>query len=251
MLSDGQFSSYARPNYSGLRRPNSWTSIGVFFDTRDGFGLCDPWNVAHVTSESSLLIRVNGHKSNMLQPMAEAVMNLYGVVFAVESEETLGGFDHWHRHLVLSFPGWEPFHLFRRLKLLGLRTLMPSAWYERFTYKQPQFVQALHKIESRTPEWVVWTVGDCPNTGSKLESLANEGLVDKMPIESLTELYLMPPSDIPEPSRVAQAWKMAVGGPIIPFDKNMREQITTGLDEAFGPHLAEWVPKGTGVRRRL
>ncbi len=157
----------------------------------------------------------------------------------MQADGTLMAFDEWHRRLVLSNSN-ECLPAFAGLKLTGFHTLMTSSWYDRFTEKQRRFVVSSTRVQSKTPDWTLWTVGDCPSTGEVLVSIAQEMLKHRVSFESLTELYMAPVTERPVPGRIAQLWQQVVGGPIIPFERAQCERIIERLGKEFEGHLAEW-----------
>ena len=214
----------------------------LFFSTRDGFGLSDPWNISHFASQAGLVVRSNGASFQVARSITQFAIAGYGLTLPVEANGTLGEFDTWHRRLALSPTELnESLSIFRGLNVKGVRILMPTKWYERFIDKQPRFVvELLQQVESKIPDWVIMALGECTNTDACLVSLAEELQEKRMSIESATEFYLSAKNVPPKPGRIAQMWKDTVGDPVIPFDKDKREKIVAGLDERFRNHLAEW-----------
>lgn len=213
----------------------------LFFSTPDGFGLSDPWNISHFASQAGLVIRAERSGFEMSKPIAQSAIAEYGLTLPVKASGALGSFDSWHRPFTLSPTiKKECFQSFSGLNVKGLRILMPVKWYERFIEKQPRFVVNFHQVESKTPEWVIMTVGECSNTGTSMVSLAKELEANQIPFESATEFFLSPQNVPPKPGRIAQMWKDLVGQPIIPFDKEKREELVAKLDERLKDHLAEW-----------
>ena len=249
MLSKDQFASYSRltyPGYSG----RSWLrhSLGFFFETPDGFGISDPWNLSHFSSARGLLIRAPGRHFQISQTIAYLAKEKYGLTCGVESDGTLWGFDYWHRRLVLHSRS-ECLPLFRGLKLRGLRILMPVEWYERFcSKKQPKFVVNSTQVESKTSDSVTLTVDDCPSIDPVLATMADDLRKNQVPFESITEFYVLPTDQHPTPGRIAKLWQEVIGGPIIPLNKVERQRIAAKLPVEFERHLAEW--KGSEKPKR-
>ena len=235
ILSPDHFQNYFPMGYPNLNRNPSFE---YFFDARGGFGLSDPWNISHFSSKPGLLVRIT-KPLQLSKSLVDLVSTTYGFISMMRVDGTLSTFDWWHRRLVLSNSN-ECLPAFAGLKLIGFHTLMTSSWYDRFTEKQRRFVVSLTRVQSKTPDWTLWTMGDCPNAGDALILIANEMLKNRASFESLTELYMAPVTESPAPGRIAQVWQQVVGGPIIPFEKAKREHIIARLGKEFEGHLAEW-----------
>lgn len=67
MLFETNFNLYSRPSYAGLRHEHHYwrRTFGCFFDTSEGFGLSDPWNISHFTSGVGLLIKLRAQLSQL------------------------------------------------------------------------------------------------------------------------------------------------------------------------------------------
>jgi hypothetical protein len=66
MLFETNFNLYSRPSYTGLCFYEYWRrTFGCFFDTADGFGLTDPWNISHYISGVGLLIKLRGNNTTL------------------------------------------------------------------------------------------------------------------------------------------------------------------------------------------
>lgn len=242
MFSETQPQLYLKSSYPGFSE-YSYHSYRkqLFFSTPDGFGLSDPWNISHFVSKTGLLIRALRGSFHMSEDIAELIMASYGLTLPIDSNGKLYQFDNWYRKLALTIAGGNEFlDIFRGINVKGMRTLMPAKWYERFITKQAQFVTRLHQIESKTPEWVIITFGDCKNKDSVLGSLADDFLKNRAPVESATEFYLSAENEAPKPGRIAQMWKEVLGKPIIPFDKTRRQAMVEKLNGLFERHLEEW-----------
>lgn len=247
ILSDNQFKLYSLTPYPGIKYDYysyyyHQVPFSFLFDTPNGFGLTDPWNISHFATTTGLLIRIRNDSSFRISKlMADSLMATYGIMFAVASSGRLDSFDSWHRKLALTYSGSEALPAFIGLKMRGVRTLMPINYYERFNSKQPKFVVKSYQVHSTNPNWVILTSGDCPNTDKVLLSLAEELHSNQVLVESVSEcFFLSPAKDVPMSGRIAQMWKNVIGGPIIPFNKDERERMTATLDEKFQQHLAEW-----------
>jgi molecular chaperone HtpG len=235
ILSRDHFQKYFPTEYPNLNRNPVFE---YFFGARGGFGLSDPWNISHFSSTPGLLIRIN-KPLEISKSLADLVSTTYGFISVMRADGTLMAFDVWHRRLVLSNSN-ECLPAFAGLKLTGFQTLMTNSWYYRFTEKQRKFVVSSTRVQSKTTDWTLWTVGDCPGTGEVLVSIAQEMLKNRAPFESLTELYIDPSTERPAPGHIAQLWQQVVGDPIMPFEKAKREQIIARLGKEFEGHLAEW-----------
>ena len=239
LLSARQLSTYSGPKYPVSSPHYNYRKFGAFFDTTDGFGISDPWNISHFSSAIGLLIRAPDRSFQISRSLTDLIHETYGIMFGVIADETLTEFDRWHRKLVLYDQDSECLPAFLNLKK-GLKTLMPIKWYERFISKQPKFIINLTKVQMRTDDWVIWSCGDCLNSDDVLISLAKFLQESRVPFESVTECYFSPNTETPEPGRIAQMWRQVIGEPIIPFDKVKRQRIVDSLDEKFERHLAEW-----------
>lgn len=249
MLHDDQFSIFAHSGYPGFNRYNYCSPLGQFFDTENGFGLSDPWNMSSLTVSTGLLFRVTGRHLQLSQSIADIVEPVCGFMYGIGTNGSLTDFDYWHKRLILYNDKSECLPAFKGLKTSGIRTLMPYKWYERLVAKQPKYIINSIKVCWKTNDWVIWTVGDCQSTDDTLVSIANDLQKTKEPVESVTEYYLLP-SDIPKPGRIAQIWQQVIGGPIIPYDKTERQRIMASLDEQFKGHLAEWTFKRARMVKR-
>ncbi len=238
ILSQDHFQKYFPIEYPNLRRSPSFE---YFFAARDGFGLSDPWNISHFSSTPGLLIRIN-KPLEISKSLADLVLSTYGLISVMRVDGTLLASDEWHRSLVL-INSDQCLPAFAGLKLTGFRTLMTTSWHERFTEKQRRRVVSSTRLQSKTSDWTLWTVGDYPTTDEVLVSIAQEMLKNRTPFESLTEFRIASGTQRPAPSRIAQLWQQVVGGPIIPFEKAKREQIIARLGKEFEGHLAEWGDK--------
>ncbi len=251
MVSRDRFASYTRLTYPGWHSSSSslWPPFGFFFDTLDGWGVSDPWNISHFSSKIGLLIRVSGRRLQVSQKVVDLAQEKYGLTCGVESDGNLVPFDHWHRKLIL-YSTLECLPAFRGLKLRGLRTLMPVKWYERFCSKQRKFVVKSTQVESKTSDSVTLTVGDCPGPEPVLGTLADDLRKNKISFESITEFYMLPADQHPAPGRIAKLWQEAIGGPIVPFNKGDRQRLATKLPSEFERHLQEWTSSEAPKRTR-
>lgn len=240
LLSKNQFSSYSHINYPGIINYGHPMSPSWYFDTSNGFGLSDPWNISQYASTTGLLVRIMGNNFQLSEAITKRAMQDYGYIFGMRSDGTLFTFDRWCRNLALSLSGAEPLPIFKGLSVKGFRTMMPITWYERFNKKQPQYILKLHQVEITKNNLVIFTLGNCPNDEDRLLSLAKDLEDNKVIAESMTECYLSPQEYNPEPKQVAKIWKEAIGGPIIPFDRVERQKIIERLDHKFKRHLEQW-----------
>ncbi|MGO9554352.1 MAG: ATP-binding protein [Syntrophobacteraceae bacterium] len=214
------------------------------FDSCDGFGLTDPWNISYFLPGRALLIRCSSYSLShtaLSESTIYDIINEYSIIIPVQSDDTLGSFDHWHRRLILH-SGGERLPIFKYLNVSGIRTIMSNTRYSRLVYKQPQFVVKSTSLESATAEWKLWTVGTCP-TDSQLVVLADAFKANDISFESLTEVHFSPSDERPAPGRIARMWKDAIGNPVIPHDPASRQSIIARLDTQFQRHLAQWAPK--------
>ena len=239
ILSDDLFDMYTKPNYPGFRY-NQWMSFGIYFDTVNGFGLSDPWNISNCSSQKGLLICKDG-QTRISKETASSTMLDYSVVFGNKLDGTLGSFDYWHRMLALTTTtSYEQLIAFKGMKVSGIRTLMSLKSYNRFVLKQPKYIIKSTAIEMKTAERVTWTVGKCGVAESSLSILADDMQQHSESLYSLTEIYFSPSEEILKPGRIAQCWKDIIGGPIIPFDMVDRQAIISKLDDNLKRHIEQW-----------
>ena len=118
---------------------------------------------------------------------------------------------------------------------------MTSAWYARFEQKQRKFVISSTQVEENTPAGIIWKAGVCGGDMSRISAIAKALLSRGLKFESIAELYMTTPEQLPKPGRIARFWMEALGRVIIPFDPNERKQIAANLDGSFQSHLAEWL----------
>jgi hypothetical protein len=239
LVSGNNLLLYSRTKYPGVRYYEPY--YGFLFDTPYGFGLCDPWNISCFAFKTGLLFRINGSDLKLSQLMTDLVMKTYGFVFGVSTSGHLYAHDSWNRNLALTCTGsLEGLKIFKGIKVRGLRTIMPIDLYKRFIKQHPKFVVRQHNVESKLPEWVTVTFGECPSTGSMLIELANDLKSNHISIENATECFLTDMNDSPKPGRIAQMWKDVIGGPIIPFDEAERQRIVSKLSDQYKDHIEEW-----------
>ncbi len=247
LLTNDQFSSYAHIAYPGLIGQDYY--FGCFFDSADGFGLSDPWNISHYSSLPGLLIRAMSNNFKMSQSAIDMAMSSYGAIYNVASDGNLTSFDTWIRRLVLH-DTTECLSAFKGLKIRGLRILMPSNWHRRFLEKQRRFVIDQTSVQWNKDNWVIWTVGDCPANDNVLRSLAKDFKENRVQIESVTECYFLPVSEHPKPGRIAHLWQDVIGGPVIPFDYEERQRILAKLNKQFEHHVTEWTGSESAKKKR-
>jgi len=237
LLTNDQFFSYGRIRYPGLLTQDYY--LGCFFDTEDGFGLSDPWNISQYSSLPGLLIRASAGNFKMSEPIVAMAHSTFGAIYNVISDGTLTSFDTWIRRFVL-YDKAESLSAFRGLNIRGLRILMPRKWHNRFSEKQRQFILDRTKIAWEQDEWVALTLGSCPNDDTALRSIASDLTENRFQVESIAECYFMPLTQHPEPGRIAKLWQDVIGSPVIPFGQKEREIILAKLNNQFEHHIAEW-----------
>ncbi len=240
-------SSPYRIVYPGMSHYGSLLSW--FFDTPNGFGLIDPWNISHFTSAPGLIIRAAAGNLKMPPSAVGIDTSIYGSMYNSPSDGNLTNFDTWIRRLVL-YDRDECFSAFKGLKIRGLRILTPKNWYKRFVKKQRRFVVDLSTVRLEKNDWVIWTVGDCPEKDNLLVSLASDSQANNTSFECVAECYFSPFSENIKPGRIAQLWRDAIGSPVIPFDKNERQQIIAKLNKQFNRHVVEWTNSETTKKKR-
>lgn len=250
LLTDTESSSFERIKYPGKQNYHYGNNPNLFFDTPDGFGLSDPYYVSQHNSLPGLIIRLRNLSLKISKSTRNIVMKNYDYIMGMQTGDTLGEFDNWYKSLTISEYAGTPLPIFRGITVNGFRLLMSRTWYDRFTYKQPQYILSHHKIEFEDSNIVVFTIGNCLGDGEKLLSLANDLVDNKIEIDSLTESYISSTTVQPEPCRIAQIWQEAIGGPIIPFDKEKRQKIIDKLDDKFKRHIEQWSSKVEIKRRR-
>lgn len=239
MLSGDFFDAYTKPNYPGFNFYYYWITFGIYFDTENGFGLTDPWNISCFNAQKGLLI-CNDGKINVSEDSAFSTMHAYSIVLPTKLDGTLRAFDQWHRMLALTTTHNEQLPPFKGLKISGLRTLMPIKSYERFIDKQPKFIVKSITVEMKTSDKVIWTIGKCEEAENSLNKLADDMQKDNQSLYSLTEIFFSPSEENSVPGRIAKCWKDIIGGPIIPFDMDKRHAIISKLDDSFKSHIEHW-----------
>jgi molecular chaperone HtpG len=241
MLNDNLWNSYVKPEYPGCY---DLPPIGYIFDSQDGFGFCDPWNISHFSSSKCLIIRWDGKSPVLPQSLVDYALNTYEVMFASGTDSTWGKFDRWHRRLLLYYTK-ERLSIFKNLRLRGLRVIMPDKCFSRLKEMQPQFITRKLNTEEKNAEYSIVRVGvdDLPSLSADFFAFAEGLKTAGFSYESITEVFFKPTDERPSPGLIAQVWKDAINGPIIPFDLTKRNKIIDGLDERFHHHLAQWTAK--------
>jgi hypothetical protein len=231
-------------DYTELKYPGCYSDfpMGHFFDSRQGFGLSDAWNVSQFSSTKCLLIRKKRFDYSMSEELIEDTLSRYDIIFASASDSTLTGFDSWHRKL-LNHNSNECLPIFKNIDLKGFRTIMPNEWYSRLVDKQPKFIMNYTKLEKSYDFGTAFTVGHCSKPDPDFVDLVKNLKNEDFSYESITEIYLTTFEEYPAPGRISQMWKEVIGGPIIPFDKLKRQKIIAQMDDKFSRHLAEWTSK--------
>lgn len=238
ILSEDHFDLYNKTFHPGLYY-RYLMSAGYYFDTKEGFGLTDPWNISHYSYKKGLLICING-QFRISREVADSIMDKYSIVFCNKMDGTLGLFDQWHRSLALTVTKNEQLLAFKGMNVAGLRTHMTAKLHDRFLLKQRKFVVNSTTVEMKSTDWVTWTVGKCDEDEGSLSMLADDMKKNNVSIESLTEIYLSPMEQISQPGRIAQCWKDIIGGPVIPYDMDKRQAIISSLDSNMKRHVDQW-----------
>jgi hypothetical protein len=238
LLSDSKWHLYTTKYYPGC---NNWdNNSSFFFDTSDGFGLCDPWNLSFFPNGKRILLRIQGKQYKIPQIVADLIHTDYNVVYGEATANTLREFDRWHRSLVLYDDYYERLFVFNELNIAGINTLTSIKWYERLLEKLPKFAVNKIKNKKQIGDWVIMSLGKYPNSKNSLVSIANKLFEHNIPFESITECFYEPNIEKPKPSILAKMWQKEIGGPIIPFNEKERQRIIDNLDSKFKRHLAEW-----------
>lgn len=243
LLAEGQFMSYCRPDYPIVAVDYNYASFGYLFAADYGFGITDPWNIAHFISSPALIIRLHVSKKHAKIPpsLKASLLNKYGILLSDASDGTLRDFDLWHRMLALTPTSYQESLLpFRGIKVRGVRTIMPTSEHERFLLKQRKYVVKSTLIEKKRDNFVVFSVGMGLEGTTFLEEIFEELISKGFKVQSITECFFDQSHTIPEPGPMAKVWKEVIGRPLIPFNDEDRETIIKGAGPALQPHLQEW-----------
>lgn len=239
LLSGKQSFYYKIEYYPGISKSNH-DEAPFFFDTNNGFGLCDPWNLTKISQEKLLVIRGRDISIEIDKSISDLVHKNYKVIIGSRSNNTLGDFDSWHRQMALYRTHYESTYFLRHMPTIGIRTLMPIKWYRRFIDKQPKYIINNIKILCENEQWIIWSLGTSSDTGDTLVSLANKFQDHQLPIESVTECFFSSDNGKLKQGRIAKMWQELIGGPIIPFNQKERQKIIDKIDGRFKRHLDEW-----------
>ena len=243
ILENGQFPLFVFPQYPGFdfSRRLVKSSFGIFFSTKEGFGLTDSWNLSKYVPSKALLIKTSAKQFAAIPGyITKLMLSAYKVIFGASTDSTLGAFDGWHRSLVASFLDYGGLRPFSGIKIGGLRCLMPLTWFERFLDKQVKYIINIHRLEYKSNDWAIMAFGDVEGNGDDLIQLSEKFGSNKLNFQSLTEVYMNENKEPLMPGQIAKIWKQTLGAPIIPFDTSSRQDIADKLDESFARHLIEW-----------
>lgn len=239
LLHGMKLDSYSIKGYNGYEShyPDR-SKFFWFLDCQEGFALCNQWIFSELSPKIGLLIRAQNDISR-LNMSTNALTSNYDVLWGQSTNNKLGDFDDWHRHLV--FRDLSPFLI--NLKTYSTRTLMPRNWFDRFTKSQPQFILRMISIEEKQEDWVIWTNGLCNNPNTTLKSIAEEFCKNNISFESLSECSVDTSENNHHLGRIAETWKQDIGRTFIPFDEGERKNIIRNLGPEYDRHLAQWKAK--------
>lgn len=248
ILDKNLWHSYTSLKYPGIDS-DTYLPEPCVFDARDGFGLCDAWNIASFTSQKCLIIRAPKHNLDISDEVVTYIKHQYGMIYGVSSDSTLERFDLWHRQLIL-YNKSECLLFLKHIKISGLRTIMPMKWYSRLLQKQPLFIRSAIKEEKTDNSISILTIGKCPEVSSEFSEFSESISKDGISFESITEVYFEVSDEHPKPGLIAKVWKDSIGGPIIPFNKSKRQKIIEGLNAHFSRHLDHWSIEDKKIQRK-
>lgn len=240
ILLESLLNSYSVAHYNGYERVSYYNRYSFwYFNFNYGFGLCDPWNIEQLPIEKALLIRAQNNISRINGSITELANLKYDSFWGESSEEKLGDFDRWHRNLL----EMNLYPFLYNLNVKGIRSIMPRKWFLRLAENQPKTIFQNVTIQEETEKWIIWTAGNYTDSDETLLLIADEFQKKAIHFESLTECAVISPKENLPQGRIAKVWEQAVGGPIIPFDKNNRIKIIDSLGEEYNRHLAQWFVK--------
>lgn len=210
----------------------------VWFSTGTGWSFADYWHTQTLARGSVLLVASYVPHSLVrampgVQLPGQRCCFVFGVDFGAR------GTTDWIRFNIGEFSERFAPGPVRDLAVVGRRMLLPRGLADEMTapYKIAQHIRSRLHEDLKTPDWVIWRVGDCPDT-TELKSIAErcEG-ISGSDWPGMAEWYLSKTQPDRELSPVARIWKEIIGCPVIPFDPGERRAKLAGAFEKLAPYI--------------